>query len=85
MDTNGLGCDCRLAWHVPCCGKCSPMTGSGFHYALLDVLSLRHALTGADRERDAQRLTRFEQARLADDRQLALYGQRQSRDYLASF
>jgi 2-polyprenyl-6-methoxyphenol hydroxylase-like FAD-dependent oxidoreductase len=62
----------------------SPMTGSGFHYALLDVLSLRQALAGADRETIAQRLIRFEQARLADDRQLALYGQRWSRDYLAS-
>jgi 2-polyprenyl-6-methoxyphenol hydroxylase-like FAD-dependent oxidoreductase len=62
----------------------SPMTGSGFHYALLDVLSLRQALAGADRETIVQRLIRFEQARLADDRQLALYGQRWSRDYLAS-
>jgi 2-polyprenyl-6-methoxyphenol hydroxylase-like FAD-dependent oxidoreductase len=62
----------------------SPTTGSGFHYALLDVLSLRQALAGADGETVAQRLTRFEQARLADDRQLALYGQRWSRDYLAS-
>jgi 2-polyprenyl-6-methoxyphenol hydroxylase-like FAD-dependent oxidoreductase len=61
-----------------------PMTGSGFHYALLDVLSLRQVLAGTDRERVAQRLIRFEQARLADDRQLALYGQRWSRDYLAS-
>jgi hypothetical protein len=29
-------------------------------------------------------LAQFERARLADDRQLALYGQRWSRDYLAS-
>jgi 2-polyprenyl-6-methoxyphenol hydroxylase-like FAD-dependent oxidoreductase len=37
----------------------SPMTGSGFHYALLDVLSLRQVLAGTDRERVAQRLIRF--------------------------
>jgi len=63
----------------------SPMTGSGFHYALLDVLSLRQALAGVARgEMVAPALARFERARLADDRQLALYGQRWSRDYLAS-
>jgi 2-polyprenyl-6-methoxyphenol hydroxylase-like FAD-dependent oxidoreductase len=62
----------------------SPMTGSGFHYGLLDVLSLRQALAVAGRQTVAQRLTLFERARLADDRQLALYGQRWSRDYLAS-
>jgi len=63
----------------------SPMTGSGFHYALLDVLSLRQALAGGVRgEAVAQALAQFERARLADDRQLALYGQRCSRDYLAS-
>jgi 2-polyprenyl-6-methoxyphenol hydroxylase-like FAD-dependent oxidoreductase len=63
----------------------SPMTGSGFHYSLLDVLSLRQALAGiAGGEAVAAALTKFEHARLADDRQLALYGQRWSRDYLAN-
>jgi 2-polyprenyl-6-methoxyphenol hydroxylase-like FAD-dependent oxidoreductase len=63
----------------------SPMTGSGFHYSLLDVLSLRQALAGiANGEAVAAALTQFERARLADDRRLALYGQRWSRDYLAS-
>jgi 2-polyprenyl-6-methoxyphenol hydroxylase-like FAD-dependent oxidoreductase len=63
----------------------SPMTGSGFHYSLLDVLSLRQALAGiASGETVAPALTQFERARLADDRRLALYGQRWSRDYLAS-
>jgi 2-polyprenyl-6-methoxyphenol hydroxylase-like FAD-dependent oxidoreductase len=63
----------------------SPMTGSGFHYSLLDVLSLRQALAGiAGGEAVAAALTQFEHARLADDRQLALYGQRWSRDYLAN-
>jgi 2-polyprenyl-6-methoxyphenol hydroxylase-like FAD-dependent oxidoreductase len=62
----------------------SPMTGSGFHYALLDVLSLRQALAGtANSQTIAPALTQFERARLADDRQLALYGQRWSKDYLA--
>jgi 2-polyprenyl-6-methoxyphenol hydroxylase-like FAD-dependent oxidoreductase len=62
----------------------SPMTGSGFHYSLLDVLSLRQALSGiAGGEAVAPALTQFERARLADDRRLALYGQRWSRDYLA--
>jgi hypothetical protein len=60
------------------------MTGSGFHYSLLDVLSLRQALAGiAGAEAVAAALTQFEHARLADDRRLALYGQRRSRDYLA--
>jgi 2-polyprenyl-6-methoxyphenol hydroxylase-like FAD-dependent oxidoreductase len=63
----------------------SPMTGSGFHYSLLDVLSLRQALAGiAGGEAVAAALTQFEHARLADDRQLALYGRRWSRDYLAN-
>jgi 2-polyprenyl-6-methoxyphenol hydroxylase-like FAD-dependent oxidoreductase len=64
----------------------SPMTGSGFHYALLDVLSLRQALAGVASGSGtiATALARFERDRLADDRQLALYGQRWSRDYLAS-
>jgi 2-polyprenyl-6-methoxyphenol hydroxylase-like FAD-dependent oxidoreductase len=62
----------------------SPMTGSGFHYALLDVLSLRQAFVGVAGAEVAPALTQFERARLADDRQLALYGQRWSRDYLAS-
>jgi 2-polyprenyl-6-methoxyphenol hydroxylase-like FAD-dependent oxidoreductase len=63
----------------------SPMTGSGLHYALLDVLSLRQAIAGVARGgMVALALERFERARLADDRQLALYGQRWSRDYLAS-
>jgi 2-polyprenyl-6-methoxyphenol hydroxylase-like FAD-dependent oxidoreductase len=63
----------------------SPMTGSGFHYALLDVLSLRQAFAGvASGEAVAPTLAQFELARLADDRQLALYGQRWSRDYLGS-
>jgi 2-polyprenyl-6-methoxyphenol hydroxylase-like FAD-dependent oxidoreductase len=63
----------------------SPMTGSGFHYALLDVLSLRQALAGVTGgEAVTPALAQFERARLADDRQLALYGQRWSRDYLAS-
>jgi len=64
----------------------SPMTGSGFHYALLDVLSLRQALAGvaSGGQTVATALARFERDRLADDRQLALYGQRWSRDYLAS-
>jgi 2-polyprenyl-6-methoxyphenol hydroxylase-like FAD-dependent oxidoreductase len=63
----------------------SPMTGSGLHYALLDVLSLRQALAGiAHGGKVAPALAQFEHARLADDRQLALYGQRWSRDYLAS-
>jgi 2-polyprenyl-6-methoxyphenol hydroxylase-like FAD-dependent oxidoreductase len=63
----------------------SPMTGSGFHYSLLDVLSLRRALVGiASGEAVAPALTQFERARLVDDRRLALYGQRWSRDYLAS-
>jgi 2-polyprenyl-6-methoxyphenol hydroxylase-like FAD-dependent oxidoreductase len=63
----------------------SPMTGSGFHYALLDVLSLRQVFAGvASGEAVAPALAQFERARLADDRQLALYGQRWSRDYLAS-
>jgi 2-polyprenyl-6-methoxyphenol hydroxylase-like FAD-dependent oxidoreductase len=62
----------------------SPMTGSGFHYALLDVLSLRRSLTEVANGVVAPALVRFERARLADDRQLALYGQQWSRDYLAS-
>jgi 2-polyprenyl-6-methoxyphenol hydroxylase-like FAD-dependent oxidoreductase len=63
----------------------SPMTGSGFHYALLDVLSLRQVFAGvASGEAVAPALAQFERARLADDRRLALYGQRWSRDYLAS-
>jgi 2-polyprenyl-6-methoxyphenol hydroxylase-like FAD-dependent oxidoreductase len=63
----------------------SPMTGSGFHYSLLDVLSLRQALAGiASGEAVGPALTQFERARLAEDRRLALYGQRWSRDYLAS-
>jgi 2-polyprenyl-6-methoxyphenol hydroxylase-like FAD-dependent oxidoreductase len=64
----------------------SPMTGSGFHYALLDVLSLRRALAGVASGTGtvATALARFERDRLAEDRQLALYGQRWSRDYLAS-
>jgi 2-polyprenyl-6-methoxyphenol hydroxylase-like FAD-dependent oxidoreductase len=62
----------------------SPMTGSGFHYALLDVLSLRQALAGAGAAAVPQSLAQFERDRLADDRQLAQYGQRWSRDYLAS-
>jgi len=62
----------------------SPMTGSGFHYALLDVLSLRQAVAGiAPGGTVPQALARFERDRLADDRQLALYGQRWSKDYLA--
>jgi 2-polyprenyl-6-methoxyphenol hydroxylase-like FAD-dependent oxidoreductase len=60
------------------------MTGSGFHYALLDVLSLRQALADTRGGSVAAALAQFERARLADDRQLALYGQRWSRDYLAS-
>jgi 2-polyprenyl-6-methoxyphenol hydroxylase-like FAD-dependent oxidoreductase len=60
----------------------SPMTGSGFHYSLLDVLSLRQALAGAaGGEAVAPALTQFERARLVDDRRLALYGQRWSRAY----
>jgi 2-polyprenyl-6-methoxyphenol hydroxylase-like FAD-dependent oxidoreductase len=62
----------------------SPMTGSGFHYALLDVLSLRRAVAGVTPGMVAPALAQFERARLADDRQLALYGQQWSRDYLAS-
>jgi 2-polyprenyl-6-methoxyphenol hydroxylase-like FAD-dependent oxidoreductase len=63
----------------------SPMTGSGFHYSLLDVLSLRQALAGiATGEAVGPALTQFERARLVDDRRLALYGRRWSRDYLAS-
>jgi 2-polyprenyl-6-methoxyphenol hydroxylase-like FAD-dependent oxidoreductase len=63
----------------------SPMTGSGFHYSLLGVLSLRQALGGtASGEAVAPALTQFERARLVDDRRLALNGQRWSRDYLAS-
>jgi 2-polyprenyl-6-methoxyphenol hydroxylase-like FAD-dependent oxidoreductase len=63
----------------------SPMTGSGFHYSLLDVLSLRQALAGiAGGEAVAAALTQFERARLTDDRELALYGQRWSSDYLAN-
>jgi 2-polyprenyl-6-methoxyphenol hydroxylase-like FAD-dependent oxidoreductase len=62
----------------------SPMTGSGFHYSLLDVLSLRQALAGIASGRAVAALTQFEHARLTDDRQLALYGQRWSRDYLAN-
>lgn len=78
-----------IAGHVALLGDAahvsSPMTGSGFHYALLDVLSLRQALAGvAGGEAVAQALAQFDRARLADDRQLALYGQRWSRDYLAS-
>jgi hypothetical protein len=57
------------------------MTGSGFHYSLLDVLSLSGIASG---EAVAPALTQFERARLANDRRLALYGQRWSRDYLAS-
>ena len=78
-----------IAGHVALIGDAahvsSPMTGSGFRYALLDVLSLRQALAGvAGGEAVAPALVQFERARLADDRQLALYGQRWSRDYLAS-
>jgi 2-polyprenyl-6-methoxyphenol hydroxylase-like FAD-dependent oxidoreductase len=78
-----------IAGHVALIGDAahvsSPMTGSGFHYALLDVLSLRQALAGVARgEAVAQALAQYERARLADNRQLALYGQRWSRDYLAS-
>jgi 2-polyprenyl-6-methoxyphenol hydroxylase-like FAD-dependent oxidoreductase len=63
----------------------SPMTGSGFHYALLDVLALRRALAGVTGgAMVASALAQFERARLADDRQLALYGQRWSIDYLAN-
>jgi hypothetical protein len=40
------------------------MTGSGFHYSLLDVLSLRQALAGiASGEAVAPALTQFERAR----------------------
>jgi 2-polyprenyl-6-methoxyphenol hydroxylase-like FAD-dependent oxidoreductase len=52
----------------------SPMTASGFHHSLLDVLSLRQALAGiAGGEAVAPALTQFERARLADDRRRALY------------
>jgi 2-polyprenyl-6-methoxyphenol hydroxylase-like FAD-dependent oxidoreductase len=78
-----------IAGHVALIGDAahvsSPRTGSGFHDALLDVLSLRQALAGGARgEAVAQALAKYERARLGDDRQLALYGQRWSRDYLAS-
>jgi 2-polyprenyl-6-methoxyphenol hydroxylase-like FAD-dependent oxidoreductase len=67
-----------IAGHVALIGDAahvsSPMTGSGFHYALLDVLSLRQALAGGARgEAVALALAKYERARLADDRQLALY------------
>jgi 2-polyprenyl-6-methoxyphenol hydroxylase-like FAD-dependent oxidoreductase len=42
----------------------SPITGGGFHYALLDVLSLRQVFAGvADGEAVAPALAQFERAR----------------------
>jgi hypothetical protein len=49
------------------------------------LLSLRQALAGVTGgEAVPPALAQFERARLADDRHLALYGHRWSRDYLAS-
>lgn len=58
----------------------SPMTGSGFRYALLDVLAIRRTLRpGAD---VATALRAFEQERLEDDRQLVLAGHAWGQSYL---
>jgi 2-polyprenyl-6-methoxyphenol hydroxylase-like FAD-dependent oxidoreductase len=58
----------------------SPMTGSGFRYALLDVLAIRQAL---DRGGDvAGALRTFERVRLEDDRQLVRAGQAWGQRYL---
>jgi 2-polyprenyl-6-methoxyphenol hydroxylase-like FAD-dependent oxidoreductase len=57
-----------IAGHMALVGNAahvsSPMTGSGFHYALLDVLSLRQAFAGvAGGEAVAPALAQFERAR----------------------
>jgi len=58
----------------------SPMTGSGFRYALLDVLSIQQALgSGAD---VAGALRAFEDERLEEDRELVLAGEAWGRRYL---
>jgi 2-polyprenyl-6-methoxyphenol hydroxylase-like FAD-dependent oxidoreductase len=58
----------------------SPMTGSGFRYALLDVLAIRGALaSNADL---GAALRTFEHERLNDDRQLVLAGHAWGQQYL---
>jgi 2-polyprenyl-6-methoxyphenol hydroxylase-like FAD-dependent oxidoreductase len=58
----------------------SPMTGSGFRYALLDVLALARAV--ASETSVAQALRRFERERLEEDRELVRYGRTWGRKYL---
>jgi 2-polyprenyl-6-methoxyphenol hydroxylase-like FAD-dependent oxidoreductase len=58
----------------------SPMTGSGFRYALLDVLAIRRALR--EHADVTTALHAFEQQRLEDDRRLVLAGQAWGQDYL---
>jgi 2-polyprenyl-6-methoxyphenol hydroxylase-like FAD-dependent oxidoreductase len=60
----------------------SPMTGSGFRYALLDVLAICRALRANPDV--AMALRAFEQERLEDDRQLVLAGHAWGQRYLTS-